>query len=221
MVSDELMEILDEAINLGRLLLHGTLPRAAPRIRLRSTSESGPVGASSTRAVPQGDRSRIESIDFARVRAICTSYPLHDRPAKLPGRTLEAFWVAGFPGRSFRVHDPCPRHPALDAGFFAITAAQEESSRCSIEDLGTGAFAGSVFRRHGRMILMSVATVATTPHTRAGHLLRTTKKHWRSAYWPFGDPQPTLFFASTLGFLVTESDTGDRIGAPMENPAGL
>ena len=26
-------------------------------------------------------------------------------------------------------------------------------------DLGTGAFAGSVFRRHGRMILMSVAAV--------------------------------------------------------------
>ncbi len=34
---------------------------------------------------------RIESIDFARVRANCTTYSLHDRPAKLPGRTPEAF----------------------------------------------------------------------------------------------------------------------------------
>ncbi len=38
---------------------------------------------------------------------------------------------------------------------------------------------------------------------------------------PFGDPQPTLFFAPTLGFLVTVSDTGEITGVKPEGPAGL
>ena len=57
------------------------------------------------------------------------------------------------------MHDPLPKTSTTRSRPFRDHSCARRIFTMFDRDLGTGAFAGSVFRRHGRMILMSVAAV--------------------------------------------------------------